>query len=199
MEIVDPTLEFGPRPAEVIVGVPSPRQRRFRGHHAALLLGVCGVVLLAMGLRSFVEGPDTPVDGRAHGQAESCPPPLQVEDAPNGSPLVADILGVGCPQRIEWRAPILVVRLPTGAVRRYRLGRAGDQLLVGRFACAARPVLARYRPSNGEVVVYPPLSAALTAGSWLEPEPSGVAVRGGVAKVSVGADGCERVSVSPTR
>jgi hypothetical protein len=59
----------------------------------------------------------------------------------------------GCGPGVSWfpdRGEVVVGQGPTRA--RYALGRPGDRLLVGDWACDGREAAALYRPSTGEVL-----------------------------------------------
>ena len=64
--------------------------------------------------------------------------------------LVAALDGDGCSEGVVWRDGVLV--RPDGS--RYRIGRSGDQLVLGDWDCDRRDTAALYRASTGEVFLF---------------------------------------------
>lgn len=194
----DPTVEFGPRPPRPVAPPdrPDPRRRTF----VTLLLALVGLAALGVGLGELrrptstrPEGPDGGAGSSTVGA--SCPPVASRPVAAATRSWSVDLLGVGCAQLVSWRAPVLTIELPDRTVRRYEMGQVGDQLLVGRFGCAAGPLLARYRPATGTLVQYPVLRSGLEPGGWLEPSAPRSGPPGGVARVVRDRSGCESIEI----
>ncbi|MGH9178930.1 MAG: hypothetical protein ACRD0N_10305, partial [Acidimicrobiales bacterium] len=106
---------------------------------------------------------------------------------PAAAGLAADVDGDGCRTPVVWHDNVL----EAGGAR-YRLGRPGDQLLLGDWDCDGRDTPALYRPSTGQVFVFTdwagtgaPLPAARTARH----------AAGATARVAPGAAGCDRILV----
>ncbi len=173
------TVEWGPRPPRPAVVAPAGVARR-----PATLLAATGVslaVCVAVGLAAV----------RARPSGHSCP---QV------GPAHADLLGTGCPQAVTWSGEVLTVAAGSGAgVERFHLGRPGDRLLLGRWACARRVTPALYRPATGEVLVYPALAGAPGPGRGVAPHRTVSGVVAGEPVVVADERGCDAVHVRAAR
>jgi hypothetical protein len=74
---------------------------------------------------------------------------------PRATILYADVSGEGCLSRVVWARGVIEVALrPGGRLRRFRLGRAGDVLLLGHFTCTPRATLGLYRPRTGQLFLF---------------------------------------------
>lgn len=189
----DPTVEFGPRPPGLAASALRPG-RRPRAP-LTVLLALAGLLALGVGVEE-VHRNVSPGSGHATVAGEArCPPLVAGPGAGVALSWSVDLLGVGCAQLVSWHAPVLTIELSDRTVRRYEMGEVGDQLLVGRFGCAAAPLLARYRPATGAVVQYPALRSGLETGGWVEPDAPRFAASHGVARVGRDNSGCESVEV----
>jgi hypothetical protein len=169
------TVEWGPRPPRRAPAAPGRVARRPARLVAAtgLALAVC----VAFGLGAL----------RARPGARACPPV---------GPAHADLLGTGCPQAVTWSGEVLTVAAASGAgVERFHLGRPGDRLVLGRWACAPRATPALYRPATGEVLVYPSLPGAPGSGRGIAPHRTASGVVAGEPVVVADHRGCDTVVV----
>lgn len=92
-------------------------------------------------------GPCGPASREARGAAEDdITRPLRP-----GVGRTVDLGGVGCAQRVRWRDGVLVVGSEPGA-RRYAVGTATDQVLVGDWDGDAMAGIAVYEPERGRVL-----------------------------------------------
>ena len=169
------TVEWGPRPprhAVVEAGSGAGRPAR-----VLVAGGLALVVCLAVAVTALHARP-----GR-----HACPPV---------GPGHADLLGTGCAQAVTWSGEVLTVAAASGApVERFHLGRPGDRLVLGRWACAPRATPALYRPATGEVLVYPSLPGAPGPGSGVEPRRTASGVVAGEPVVVADHRGCDTVVV----
>jgi len=171
------TVEWGPRPPRPAVVEP--------GHGA----GRPARVLVAGGLALVVCLAVVATAGRARPGPRGCPPV---------GPAHADLLGTGCAQAVTWSGEVLTVAAAPGApVERFHLGRPGDRLVLGRWACAPRATPALYRPATGEVLVYPALPGAPGPGSGVAPRRTASGVVAGEPVVVADRRGCDAVVVRP--
>ena len=109
-----------------------------------------------------------------------------------GAVLIGDVDGDGCDTAALWDGKVLLVEVePDQPARRYQVGQAGDQLVLGDWDCDGRATLGLYRPLTGEEFLFEswPADKALAA--------KGVsgATRGGMAEVVRGKDGCDRLDI----
>jgi tRNA A-37 threonylcarbamoyl transferase component Bud32 len=173
------TVEWGPRPPRPAPVAPDRVARRPARLIAAtgLALAVC----VAVGLTAV----------RARPGGHSCPPVGRAH---------ADLLGTGCPQAVTWSGQVLTVAAAPGAgVERFQLGRPGDRLLLGRWACAPLATPALYRPATGEVLVYPSLPGAPGPGRGVAPRRTASGVVAGEPVVVADDRGCDAVVVRAAR
>lgn len=125
-----------------------------------------------------------------------CPGP-EPGIVPRATVLYADVSGEGCLSRVVWAKGVVQVALrPGGRLRRFRLGRAGDVLLLGRFTCAPRATLGLYRPRSGQLFVFAswprPGETVTPVDAWATGRRDG--------RVVVTAEGrCQTVEVEPNR
>lgn len=129
------------RPVEVRgSGLPEGSFRMGAGAADVGVLGASGPPPVAPGV--LCAGPEAPIETRA-------------------TVLYADVSGEGCLSRAVWaRGEVEVVLRPGGRLRRFRLGRAGDVLFLGRFTCTPRATLGLYRPRTGQLFLF---------GAWPRP------------------------------
>ena len=106
--------------------------------------------------------------------------------------LAADITGSGCAEPLAWRDGVVLTVSPEGSLLRFRLGEAGDQLVVGHWTCVQAQLPAIYRPATGQVFV---LDGWPVNGGDVSSAPAVQSgVTGGTAVTSSGP-GCQRVEV----
>jgi len=108
--------------------------------------------------------------------------------APVGGPLSADTDGDGCLEALRW-----VDGVVEAADRRWAVGRAGDLVATGDWACGGAHTLAVLRPATGEVFVFDGWAGTerelnATARTVVE---GGFALRSG----DLDADGCPELLV----
>jgi hypothetical protein len=128
---------------------------------------------------------------RARPGGHSCPPVGRAH---------ADLLGTGCAQAVTWSGQVLTAAAASGAgVERFHLGRPGDRLLLGRWACAPLVTPALYRPATGEVLVYPSLPRAPGPGRGVAPHRTASGVVAGEPVVVADDRGCDVVVVRAAR
>jgi hypothetical protein len=105
------------------------------------------------------------------------------------------------PHRVEavrWSGQVLTLPVgPEGRVARFRVGRPGDRLLMGRWGCAARATPALYRPATGDVLVYRSLPRLPGAAAGIAPVRRASGVVNGEAAVGTDRHGCDVVAVRP--
>ena len=125
-----------------------------------------------------------------------CMPDRADAACPPVDPGHADLLGTGCAQAVTWSGEVLTVAAAHGVqVERFHLGRPGDRLVLGRWACAPRATPALYRPATGEVLVYPSLPGAPGPGTGVEPRRTASGVVAGEPVVVADHRGCDTVVV----
>lgn len=125
------------------------------------------------------------------------PGPGGVRPAPTAAcaavdaPLRADVDGDGCDDPVEWRAADAEVAYPgpDGTVLRFRVGRPGDDLVLGDWDCDGTATAAVVRPETGETFVF---DAWATDGEMLAAEPGPTLPDGTTATVT-DEDGCDRI------
>jgi hypothetical protein len=169
------TVEWGPRPPRHAVVEPG----RGAGRPVRVLVagGLALVVCLAVAV--------TAVHGRPGPRA--CPPAGAAH---------ADLLGTGCAQAVTWSGEVLTVAAASGTpVERFHLGRPGDRLVLGRWACSPLATPALYRPATGELLLYPSLPAAPGPGRGVAPRRTASGVVGGEPAVVADHRGCDTVVV----
>ncbi|MBW3557326.1 MAG: serine/threonine protein kinase [Actinobacteria bacterium] len=167
-----PTRNWGPRP-----------QRR-RLPQVPKWVAAVGVVAVVLGLAGALLRPQ-------RDDPPACPD--QVADGPQV--VKGDFRGDGCVRAARWIDNVLTVDLEeNGPARHLRLGRPGDQLLVGDWDCDRDETPALYRPTTGAVLYFddwPPPGGSLDS---RPPQESGVV--NGRARVEQGAaPECARVVV----
>jgi hypothetical protein len=110
--------------------------------------------------------------------------------------VLADVDGDGCPVPVRWSSGVITVSLRSSRPPdRFALGQAGDQLLLGDWACHRRDTPALYRPSTGQVFYF---------AGWAQPghdlvpnvDESTPVVDGVARVVRQGSRGCDRVKVA---
>jgi hypothetical protein len=106
------------------------------------------------------------------------------------------------PHRVEavhFSGQVLTLAVgPGGRVARFRVGRPGDRLLMGRWGCAASATPALYRPTTGEVLVYRSFPLHPGAAAGIAPLRRASGVVGGDAAVATDRHGCDVVAVRPS-
>lgn len=131
----DSTRSFGPRPP-VAPPLPcwpaGPRPSGRLAVAALVLVAVVGAVAVLRPQRSSV--------------AEAAP---EVRCPEVRSPLQGDVDGDGCAEPASWSGGVLEV-----GHRRYRVGGAGDHVLLGDWDCDGRDSPALYRPPSGELLLF---------------------------------------------
>lgn len=198
-----PTRIFGPRPPlrPVAVERPAPSWRRIGAVAALLLLLPPAVAALALrGDRAAVADAVPP--------AAAAPAPVLItadplplcdgvdipEDADGTTVLTGDLRGEGCVSWVRYRDGVLEVARGDDQPLRFRLGGAGDQLLLGDWDCDGSQTAGLYRPATGEIFHFSDWAGASAPLTSAPGELSGIT--GGTARVVVDGD-CERISVTP--
>ena len=115
-------------------------------------LGCIGLAVVAVGgLALNASGPG---DGGASGSAVATSPVTDRLCAPTGR-RTADVDGDGCPDVVE-----IVDGMVVAAGQRWVVGDPGDAVAVGDWDCDGLATPALYRPSTGDVFVFPDWAAA---------------------------------------
>jgi eukaryotic-like serine/threonine-protein kinase len=140
---------------------------------------------------------DVDPDERADGGSELRDPPPDCPDAVTPTLTAptqpADVDGQGCSVPAAWDGRVLEVAID-GDLQRFDLpGDGQDMLLFGDFSCDGRETPALYRPSSGEVFVFPILDPDDEVTVRAQPDE----VPDATARVVVDAQGCARVDLDP--
>lgn len=174
-----------PPPAVPAEPVAAPDGRRTRPWVLAAL-GVLAIGLLGGAAGVLVSGADpdaSPAPESRLAASSSCPPVR--------STFAADVDGDGCDDPVEWQAADAEVAYPAadGTLLRFRVGRPGDELVLGDWNCDGTATAGVVRSSTGETFVF---DAWAAAGETLVAEP-GPPVPAGAAVTVAGDDGCDRI------
>lgn len=166
-----------PPPPPLPAASPSPDRR----HVPALLVGTGALVLGLLAGAAAVLAPGA-------GGDRSAPP---VACAAVDAPLLADVDGDGCDDPVEWRAAEaeLAYPGPDGTVLRFRVGRPGDDLVLGDWDCDGTATAAVVRPETGQTFVFDGWAAD---GETLAAEPGPTLPDGTTATVA-DEGGCDRI------
>ena len=99
--------------------------------------------------------------------------------------------GDGCDDPVEWRAADAEVAYPgaDGTVLRFRVGRPGDDLVLGDWDCDGTATAAVVRPETGETFVF---DAWAADGETLVAAP-GPTLPDGTAATVADEGGCDRI------
>jgi eukaryotic-like serine/threonine-protein kinase len=212
------TQTFGPRPpAPPPPPVPSPWPRRVAAGGlvavaAAVVAGAVAVFGTGGAPAASPAPPATTVPAPSAAEAPaSCSP--DGEAAPSGTATLAgDIDGDGREEPVLWREVcadgevVVAVTLPERPDEAtFRVGRAGDVVVLGDWDCDGVDTVAIYRPADGHVFAYddwPGLGAGTDEGPLAgRTETTGAARRtgivDGVSRVEQGGDGCDELVVEP--
>ena len=104
-----------------------------------------------------------------------------------------DVDGRGCTVPAAWDRDILEVAL-AGDLHRFDLpGSENDVLLFGDFNCDGRETPALYRPSSGDLFVFPTLTPGREITVTAEPD----AIPDATPQVAIDAEGCASVELTP--
>lgn len=166
------TRRLGANPAARAPGPTRPRRR------ARLVLAAVAVVLAGVGILARAQGG---AGGGALPPCDGATPRV----APGDRAVLADPAGAGCSVLVVQHGDELVVPLG-GQLRRFRVGRAGDVALLGRWDCGTADLLAVYRPSDGRLLEY---------GAWGAGDPVATAqLRPGATPVVRRQERCDEVT-----
>lgn len=173
-----PTRAWGPQPGRRVL----PRIPRWSAF--------VGLAAVAVGALAFVVRPGSAGDGADRGRCR----PADITAPPGAAVVTGDFAGDGCQRDAVYADGVLIVALDGGRPRQLRLGRLGDQLLVGDWDCDSDDTPALYRPSTGTVLYFddwPDRGGTLTSRAPIE-----TGRIGGVAAIEPGAGpGCDTVAV----
>lgn len=175
-----------PPPPPPTPPIEAPDQPRADGWRAPLVL--VGTAALALGLLAGSAAVLAPALGRQE------PDELVARSVPCetvAGPLRADVDGDGCDEPVEWRAAEAEVAYPDpdGALLRFRVGRPGDDLVLGDWDCDGTATAAVVRPATGETFVF---DAWAASGETLVASP-GPTLPSGATPAVVDDGGCDRI------
>ena len=193
-----PTRRFGQRPpARREPSEDRPRTPWCRVAIVAAALAIVPSVAVAL-----VRSPATPpaaavsVVARPVPSAEkpvaTCPHARRPDATGNWTVLAGDLNGTHCRSWVRYRDGLLEVPVAGGSTRRWHIGAAGDQLLLGDWDCNGTATAALYQTATGIVFVFdrwPAKGAALESASSFD-----AGVTDGVARV-VSGTACATVEV----
>lgn len=184
---------IGPPPPAPPPGGPQPAVRR-RNRPAVLAGAAALIVGLVVGAAAVLlpqpGGGASAAPAREPQLARSSPCP------PAGGPLRADVDGDGCDEQIGWRSSVAELRYPgsDGTLLRFRIGRPGDDLVVGDWDCDGTATAGVVRPATGETFTF---DAWAGAGETLTATP-GPDLPVGAGAVVAGDGGCDRIRPART-
>ena len=166
-----------PPPAAPATELQTPRRA------APVLAGASALVLGLVAGAVVVLGP---AGGRSD-PIEATPPSC----APVAADLAADVDGDGCADPLHWRPDAAEVAYPAedGRPLRFRIGRPGDELVVGDWDCDGIATAAVVRSSTGETFLF---DAWAGEGETLIAE-AGPALPVGSSAAVVRDGGCDRI------
>ena len=200
-----PTRRFGPPPPPREGASAAPRQVPWRRVAVAAVLAAVLPLAVVTTWRATAASPNT---GKTVSAVIAPPrPPAQampatvavcegidIPTAGRGDVVATgDLEGKGCRSWVRHDGRMLTAALSTGRLS-VRVGRHGDQLLLGDWDCDGSQTVALYRPTTGEVFTF----NGWAAGG--RPLPSEPAILTGVVAGdprAVVTDGCARVVVRP--
>ncbi|MCO8127677.1 hypothetical protein NHL50_10710 [Acidimicrobiia bacterium EGI L10123] len=135
-----------PPPAEPATDLPSELPSRRHATHA-----VAGASTLVLGLVAGAAVALGPAVGRS-APVEAAP----LACAPVAADLAADVDGDGCEDPLDWRSDAAEVAYSAedGSRLRFRIGRPGDELVVGDWDCDGIATAAVVRSSTGETFLF---------------------------------------------
>jgi hypothetical protein len=170
-----------PPPPPPLHVVPTSDAAGGRRRVPAALVGVAALVLGLVAGAAVVVAP---------GIARSRPAP-EPACAAVEAPLRADVDGDGCDDPVEWRADDAEVAYPgpDGTLVRFRVGRPGDDLVLGDWDCDGTATAAVVRPDTGQTFVF---DAWAADGETLAAEP-GPSLPDGATATVVDEGGCDRI------
>lgn len=198
-----PTRIFGARPPQPCKAPANASVPWWRIAAVAVALAVIpSLVVLGSGTPPRRPPPAAPPAAAPAAPAVLAPPPLlhlcrgtTVPPARNGWIVaIGDLEGIGCRSWVRSRSGILHVALSGAKPLRLRLGRRGDQVLLGDWDCNGTVTAALYARATGDLHEFD---------RW--PEPGGTlrstttratGIIGGTASVSVSDSGCDGVVVA---
>ncbi len=149
---VEPTSEPGapspPPPPPVAPATEPPSELPPRGRTARALAGGSALVLGLVTGAALVLGPAVGRSAPIEATPLSC--------APVAADLAADVDGDGCEDPLDWRPDAAEVAYPAedGSRLRFRIGRPGDELVVGDWDCDGIATAAVVRSSTGETFLF---------------------------------------------
>ncbi|MGI8757232.1 MAG: serine/threonine-protein kinase [Acidimicrobiales bacterium] len=196
------TVSLGERPRVLEVGTAGQRHDR----RAAAWVIASTVAVVAFATVAVLHRGDAPaaphVSGTgARGPCASARPAAGATSNDNitrplrpGVGRTVDLGGVGCATRVRWRDGVLVVGSGPHA-RRYAVGTAADQVLVGDWDGDAMAGIAVYEPGRGRVLSIDRLVER--PGAIVRADRVEVARRRGRARIRRGADRRDEVLVEP--
>lgn len=124
--------------------------------------------------------------------APICPRAQRPSTKRNWTVLAGALDGTGCRSWVRYRDGLLEIPVPDGAPRRWHVGAAGDQVVLGDWDCNGTATAALYQATTGIVFIFdrwPANGAALRSSSSFD-----TGIRGGATRVVDGTS-CEKVEV----
>ncbi len=122
----------------------TPKRRSLGSRFGRFILGA-GLATCATGAALGLSATQRRTSSALSGEAGLCPPATEVQVVRLGS----------CVEVVSWKSGVATVIIGDGVrVRRYLLGRPGDDLVVGDWYCSGHELPAVYQPDTGEVVFY---------------------------------------------
>lgn len=180
--------------ARTATGAPGRGGAQVAGIAAAVVAGNIALVAAVVVISNIVAGsggdahaPSRPLAGRAEGSAESEPaPPVDEGGATTSIPLA---VRVWPPEPLDYRDGVLTL---DGV--RYAIGRPGDAVAAGDWACSGRRTLALLRAATGEVFAFDawPAGSEDTAARLVATVPGASGLRA----FDADGDGCDDLEVA---